>query len=130
MEIREGPLTIEASQVVLVVKNPPVNEGDVRDVGSILGLGRSPGGGTSNPLQYSWLESPTDRRGWRAAARGVAKSQTRLCDRACRPHRVFSLSRTERVISFSVVTFPLPQHYESVKSDLAHGIILSVCCIF
>ena len=61
MEIREGPLTIEASQVVLVVKNPPVNEGDVRDVGSILGLGRSPGGEQGSPLQYSCLENPMDR---------------------------------------------------------------------
>ena len=39
-----------ASQVALVVKNPPANAGDVRDVGSILGLGRSPGGGHGNPL--------------------------------------------------------------------------------
>ena len=40
------------SQVVLVVKNLPVNPGDVRDVGSIPGLGRFPGGGHGNPLQY------------------------------------------------------------------------------
>ena len=42
-----------ASQVVLVVKNPPANAGDIRDMGSIPGLGRSPGGGHGNPLQYS-----------------------------------------------------------------------------
>ena len=42
-----------ASQVVLVVKNPPANAGDMRDTGSIPGLGRPPGGGYSNPLQYS-----------------------------------------------------------------------------
>ena len=46
-----------ASQVVLVVKNPPVNAGDVRDVGSIPGSGRVPGGGHGNPLQYSCLEN-------------------------------------------------------------------------
>ena len=47
-----------ASQVVLAVKNPPANAGDVRDVGLIPGLGRSPGGGHGNPLQYSCLENP------------------------------------------------------------------------
>ena len=50
----------QASQVVLVVKNPPANMGDIRDTGSIPGLGRSPGEGTSNPLQYSCLENPMD----------------------------------------------------------------------
>ena len=49
------------SQVALVVNNLPANVGDVRDVGSISGLGRSPGGGHSNPLLYSCLENPTDR---------------------------------------------------------------------
>jgi len=50
-----------ASQVGLVVKNPPANAGDVRDTGFIPGWGRSPGEGNSNPLQYSCLENPTDR---------------------------------------------------------------------
>ena len=45
-----------ASQVVLVVKNPPARAGDVRDMGSIPGSGRSPGGGHGNPLQHSCLE--------------------------------------------------------------------------
>ena len=53
---------IWASQVVLVVKNLPVNAGDIRDVGSIPGSGRSPGGGHSNPLEGSCLENPVDRR--------------------------------------------------------------------
>ena len=51
-----------ASQVVLVVKNPPANAGDIRDVGSVLGLGRSPGGGNGNLLQYSCLENPHGQR--------------------------------------------------------------------
>ena len=54
-----------------VVKNPPVNAGDV---GSITGLGRSPGEGNGNPLQYSCLENPMDRRTWWATAHGVSKS--------------------------------------------------------
>ena len=53
-----------ASQVALVVKNPPANAGDIRDTGSIPGMGRAPGGGHGNPLQYSWLKNPTDRGAW------------------------------------------------------------------
>ena len=51
-----------ASQVELVGKNPSASVADVRDVGSIPGSGRSPGGGHSNPLQYSCLENPMDQR--------------------------------------------------------------------
>ena len=51
-----------ASQVALVVKNLPANAGDIRDAGSTPGLGRSPGEGQGNPLQYSCLENPTDKR--------------------------------------------------------------------
>ena len=60
----------------LVVKNPSVNTGDIRDSGSIPGLGRSPGGGHGNPLQYSCLENPMDRGAWRATVHGVTKSWT------------------------------------------------------
>ena len=45
-------------------------------VGSMLGLGRSPGEGDGNPLQYSWLENRMDRGAWQATVHGVAKSQT------------------------------------------------------
>ena len=47
--------------LALVVKNPPTNPGDLRDVGSILGLGRTPGEGNNNPLQYFCLENSMDR---------------------------------------------------------------------
>ena len=50
--------------------------GDARDMGSIPGSGRSPGGGHGNPLQYSYLENPMDRGAWQATVHGVAKSQT------------------------------------------------------
>ena len=53
---------IYASQVVLVVKNLPANAGDIRDLGLIPGLGRSPGAGNGNPLQYSCLENPYEQR--------------------------------------------------------------------
>ena len=59
-----------------MVKNPPPNAGDVREVGSIPGLGRSPGEGNGNPLQYSCLENPMDRGVWWATVHGVVKSQT------------------------------------------------------
>ena len=55
---------IGASQVVQVVQNLPANAGDLGDVGSIPELGRSPGGGHGNPLQYSCLENPMDREAW------------------------------------------------------------------
>ena len=52
------------SQVMLVVKNLPVNAGDAKDVGLIPGLGRSTGAGNGNSLQYSCLENPMDRGAW------------------------------------------------------------------
>jgi len=61
-----------------VVKNLPASAGDIREVGSIPGSARSPGGGHGNPLQYSCLENPMDREAWRATVHGVAQSQTRL----------------------------------------------------
>ena len=67
-----------ASQVVLVIKNPPTNAGDIRDTSSIPGSGRSPGAGHGNPLQYSCLENPRLGGAWWAAVYGVARSQTRL----------------------------------------------------
>ena len=59
-----------------MVKNPPANAGDVRDLNLIPGVGRSSGEGNGSPLQYSSLENPTDREAWQAAVLGVAKSQT------------------------------------------------------
>ena len=56
-----------------MIKNPPANAGDARDTGSIPGSGRSPGEGNSNPLQYSCLGNPMDRRDWWTTVYGVAK---------------------------------------------------------
>ena len=60
----------------IVVKNLPASVGDTRDLASVPGLGRSPGEGNDNPLQYSCLENPMDRGAWQATAHMVAKSQT------------------------------------------------------
>ena len=63
-----------ASQVALEIENLlPISAGDIRDRGSILVLGKSPGGGNGNPLQYSCLENPKDRRAWRVIVLVVTK---------------------------------------------------------
>ena len=65
------------------------NEGDTRDAGSFPGLGRSPERGHSNPLHYSCLENPMDRRAWQATVHRVTKSQLRLKQLSMQssPHR-------------------------------------------
>ena len=65
-----------------VVKNPLANAGDAWDVDSIPGLGRSPGMGNSNLLQYSCLKNSMDRGAWQATALGISKSRTWLSVRA------------------------------------------------
>ena len=62
-----------ATQVVLLVKNPRANAGDIRDEGSIPGSGRSLGGRHGNPLKYSCLENPMEREAWQATVHRVAK---------------------------------------------------------
>ena len=64
--------------MVLVVKTPPANAGDLRDAGSILVSGRSSGGGHDHPLQYSCRENPMDRGAWWATVHRVAESWTQL----------------------------------------------------
>ena len=63
-----------------VVNNPPANSDTTGDTGSIPRWGRPPGGGNSNPLQYSCLENPMDRGAWQATVCGVTNSWTGLSD--------------------------------------------------
>ena len=72
----EIKIYVSNNQVALVVKDLPVNAGDVRDVSSIPGSGRFPGGAHGNPLQYSCLENPVDRGAWRATVHRAAQSGT------------------------------------------------------
>ena len=72
-----------ASQMVLMVKNPPAKAGDM---GSIPGLGRFPGVGNGNPLQYSCLENPMDRGTGQAAVHRVTKSHAGLKQHSTHPH--------------------------------------------
>ena len=70
-------LNPRGSQLVLVVKKPSANVGDIRDAGSLPGSGRFPGGGHINPLQYSCLENPMDRRAcWVMVQQGYKGSDT------------------------------------------------------
>ena len=61
----------------------PASAGSLRDMGSIPGSGRPPGGGNGSPLQYSFLENPMDRGAWQATVHRVTKSQTQLKLLAC-----------------------------------------------
>ena len=71
-------MRIQASQVVLVIKNPLANAGDIKDMGLIPGLGKSPGVGNGNSLQHFCTENPMDRGAWQVTVHGIAKSQTSL----------------------------------------------------
>ena len=77
-QIFEVSTPSRASQVAVVVKNPPANAGDIRDTGWIPGSGGFLGAGHGNPLQYSSLVNPMDRGAWQAMVHRVAKSHARL----------------------------------------------------
>ena len=76
MTLQMGVEAEKASQVVLVVKNPPAKVGDVRDLSSVSGSGRSPGREHGNPLQYSCLENPMDKGACWATVHRVEKGRT------------------------------------------------------
>ena len=85
------------SQMFLVVKkkkqkSPPANAKDIRDTGSVPGLGRSPRGGPGYPLQYSCLKNPMGRGAWWATVQGVAKSRTQLKRLSMHVYTMSSLS--------------------------------------
>ena len=64
------------SRMVLVVKNPRAQAGDMTDTGSIPGSGRFPGGEHGNPLQYSSLKNPMDRGAWQIIVHRVERDMT------------------------------------------------------
>ena len=108
-----------------MVKGPPAGARDVRDAGSIPGLGRSPGEGPGDPLQCSCLENFTDRGAWRAAVPGAAKSQTRLREPICPVLYIrFSLCFTTSCCTHGSVTYvrldlpihPVPPTIPSLES--------------
>ena len=78
---------------------------DVGDLGLIPGLGRSPGEGNGNPLQYSCLENPMDRGAWRATVHGVTKSWTQLSDFTHSRHMNHGLTLILSFFSFVQTSF-------------------------
>ena len=107
-------------QVALVVKNLPAKAGDWRDMGLIAVLGRSPGGGHGDPLQYSCLENPVDREAWQAMAHRVTKSWRwlkQLSAHAC----CFSLLNRKSLV-WMFLPPVLPDDYFSEISKHLHSI--------
>ena len=105
-----------ACQVALMAKNPPINAGDVRDMGLVPGSGRSPAGGHRNPLQYSCLENPMDRGLWRAKVRRVAKSRIwlkRLSMHSCKVSII-----TGSIVSHRVKAIKGPLHWKALHTRL------------
>ena len=91
--------------MALVVKNPSANAGDVRVQGLIPGLGRSPGVGNGNWLQYSCLENSMDKGAWWATVHGAAKHQTRRSTHRY-THRVLASYEAARKCTFYTYTHP------------------------
>ena len=99
-----------------MVKNPPANAGDIRDLGSIPGSGRSPGGGHSNPLQYSCLENPMDRGALWVTVHGVTQSlmeclSMTTCLGIC--HRQGSLNNRNYFLILLEIRGPGPRYQQS-----------------
>ena len=109
--VNSPPLYLQTSQVMLVVKNPPANAGDTRDVGSIPGSGRSPGVGNGNPLQYSCLENPVHRGAWQAMVQGVTKSWTWLSTHALPPSSVKTPKLLSRKQAVKIEQSPRKTHF-------------------
>ena len=130
-----------AFQMVLMVKNPPAKAGDIRDVGLIPGSGKSPGGGHGNPLQYSCLENPMDRRAWWDTVYGVTKSWThpkRLSIHACKEddsarRRLLPLERiltSQRLNSSNSHAEFTHGYFHMYSAFLIHNILSSMPSVF
>ena len=94
-----------------MIKHPPANAGDLREVGSIPGSGRFPGREHGNPLQSSCLENPMDRGAWGATVHGVAESQTQLKQ----------LSKKARDINIQKMITTENRYYSQCKEDNGKG---------
>ena len=115
-EHAETQETVKGDQIILwslsiikdLAKNPLANVGDIRDVGMTPGSGRAPGGGHSNPLQYSCLENPMDRGTRWATAHWVVKSRTWL--KRLSKQTMWSLEDISFFTKDTHVRQPLPRH--------------------
>ena len=111
------------TEVSLVVKSPPANTGDVRDMGLIPGLGRSPGGRHGNPLQCSCQENSTDRGAWWAAVHRIAKSWTQLkrLSMHARSHKYLYMN-----VHSSIIHSSYPKRWKQLKCPSANEWIIKV----
>ena len=130
-----------------MVKNLPANAGDVRDLGSIPGSGRSSGGGHGNPLQYTCLENPRDRGAWRATVHRVAKSRHDCSDLAHMHAQLFHILdledlgfltdlkgskyvfRLARIQFLKIVSFLLFFRIRTIFIYYSHTFCFYLCCL-
>ena len=107
-----------------MVRNPPANEGDVEDVGAVPGLGRSPRGGNGNPLQYFFLENPTDRGTWQAIVKGVKEldtpEQLSIYAHTSTSYTYSHLKTSEHMLTL-LVHFTMKNFLAPVKSPINFG---------
>ena len=106
-----------------MVKNLPASAGDTRDSGSVLGLGRYPGEGGGNPLQYSCLENPIDRGAWWATVYGVTKSQTRLSTFSTTINIFRVMIFTDNTSKFTLRKNTHIKHFQIFKWQCSQGLV-------
>ena len=93
-----------------MVKNLPANAGDIKDVGLLPGLGRSPGEENGSSLQYSYLEYPMDRGAWQGTVHRVAKSWTQM--KQLSVHALL-LHRMNLIFAYSLMNINLDENMET-----------------
>ena len=116
-----------------MVKNPPANAGDAGDVDLIPGLGRSPGGGHGNPLQYSCLEHPIVGGAWPATVDSVAELNTTEATWHTRKPIFSSMSAITshlfQLVSLLPLCSPLPCFIFSLCLTVLDNYLLWICCL-
>ena len=127
MVLSAGPQGSVASLVALVVKNLLANAGDLRDMSSIPGSGKSPGGGHGNPLQYSFLENSMDRGAWCYKSMGLQRVRHDWSDMACKevyaqvPNTLLSNGLKHRWPDFHIFFFFFFEGRHAVKPSWSAG---------
>ena len=113
---------LQTSQVVLVVKNPPADVGDIRDAGCIPGSGRPPGREHGNPLQYCCLKNTIDRGAWglqSMGSQGVRHDWSNLAHSMYTHTHIYvcSLEKEGNLIILNIMDEPRRHHYKQNKPD-------------
>ena len=103
-----------------MVRNPPGNAGDIRDAELIPGLGRSPGGEHSNPLHYSCLQNPMERRAWQATIHRVAKSWTRRFSTAHDVDKLRDTHSRSLISQMDIIKWKPPNNFRNTLLHSSH----------